>query len=235
MKPDFAQIALAMCGAIVVVLLIRSALHRKFGNLGNESVADTVMEPLAGVYGLLLAFLVSGVAGRAAGLRTSLQAEAEAYHRVEQIADRLPAPLGSKLQLSLRRYAQAESAARSGNSTVQQSERLLNDLWLSLATFEPSRAREEVLQSEALDALRTLREQRAVAVRSKLHAHGFLIWVVLIVGSVSVIGVCAVASLADPRAPLYLAALTAMIVVTLYVLYALSRPLPDPPFRLLTH
>jgi hypothetical protein len=223
-----------MCGGIVLVLLIRSALHRRFGNIGNDSVADTVMEPLAGVYGLLLAFLVSGVAGRAAGLRTSLQAEAAAYHRVEQIAERLPAPLGSKLQMSLRRYAQAEAAARAGSSTAQ-SDQLLNEIWLSIATFEPSRTREQVLQSEALDDLRTLREQRAVAARSKLHAHGFLIWVVLIVGSVSVIGVCAVASLADPRAPLYLAALTAMIVVTLYVLWALSRPLPDPPFHLLTH
>jgi hypothetical protein len=226
---------LAMCGSIVVVLLIRSALHRKFGNIGSDSVADTVMEPLAGVYGLLLAFLVSGVAGRAGGLRTAMQAEAEAFHRVEQIAERLPAPIGSKLQLSLRRYAQAESAVRSGKSTAQQSEPLLNDIWLSLATFEPSGTREEVLQSEALDDVRTLREQRAVAARSNVHAYGFLVWVVLIVGSVSVVGICAVASLADPRAPLYLAGLTAMIVVTLYVLWALSRPLPDPPFQGLTH
>ena len=235
MKADLSQIALAMGGAIVVVLLIRYVLQRKFGRNGNESVVDTVMEPLAGVYGLLLAFLVSGVAGRASSLRTSLQAEAEAYHRVEQIAARLPAPLGAKLQLSLRRYAQAEAAARSGHSSGQQSDQLLNDIWLSLATFEPSRTREEILQSEALGDLRTLREQRAVAARAKLHAHGVLIWVVLIVGSVSVIGVSVLASLADSRAPLYLAALTAMIVVTLYVLWALSRPLPDAAFQLVTH
>jgi hypothetical protein len=223
-----------MAAAIGVVLLSRWALHRRFGKIGNESVADTVMEPLAGVFGLLLAFLVSGVAGRAIGLRTAMQTEAAAYHRVEQIAERLPAPVGSSLQLSLRQYARAESAARSGNSAARQSEQLLNQIWLMLATFEPSRAREEVLQSEALDDLRTLREQRTIAARSRVHAHGFLIWVVLIAGSVSVIGVCAVASLADPRAPLYLSALTMLIVVTLYVLWALSRPLPDPPFQLLT-
>ena len=221
-----------MLVAVVIVLAMRALLHRAYGDIGNGTV-DTAMEPLAGVYGLLLAILVGGVADRATDLRDAVQREAEAFVRVDAIAQRMAQPLGGTLRQSLQRYARAELATRSGQPTTEESVSLLNDMWLSLVTFEPDRERDNLLRSEALADLSVLREQRTVAGRASRHAHGFLIWFVLVTGAVTVIGVCMLAGLADPRAPVYLAALTAMIAITLYVFYALSRPLTAMSFRTL--
>jgi hypothetical protein len=226
------QAVLFMLVAVVIVLAARVLLHRAYGDIGNGTV-DTVMEPLAGVYGLLLAFLVGGVADRATDLRGALQLEAEAYVRVDEIAQRMAPPMGGTLHQSLQRYARAELAARAGRPTADESVSLLNDIWLSLLTFETSVDRDNLLRSEALAELSVLREQRTVAGRASRHAYGFLIWLVLVTGAFTVIGVCMLAGLADPRAPIYLAALTAMIAITLYVFYALSRPLTAMPFRTL--
>lgn len=226
------QVVLFMLAAVGVVLAARALLHRAYGDVGTGTV-DTAMEPLAGVYGLLLAFLVGSVADRAGDLRSALQHEAEAYVRVDQIAQRMPQSVGLTLRQSLQRYARAELAARAGQATAEQSASLLNNMWLTVATFEPNRERDNVLQSEALAELSVLREQRVVAGGASRHAYGFLIWLVLITGAINVIGVCMLAGLADPRAPIYLAALTAMIAITLYVFYALSRPLTAVPFRTL--
>lgn len=221
-----------MLAAVLLVLALRRLLLRRIRHDEPGSVVDTVMEPLAGVYGLLLAFLVSGAADRTVRLRAALEAEASAYQRVLAIAARLPPPLGSDLDRALRDYAQAETAGRSRQAVVHRSDSTLNAIWLALASFEPARARDGVLQSEGLNELRVLYEQRSIATSAHRHAHGGLIWLVLTVGSLSVISVCAVASGGDPRAPFYLAALTSVIIVTLFVLYALSRPLPIKPFQL---
>lgn len=222
-----------MCCAVAVVLAVRAIMQRTYRGTGTGTV-DTVMEPLAGIYGLLLAFLVGTVADRGFELRGAMLEEAEAYHRMDQIAGRLPMPLGTELRRSLQMYRSAELAARAEQEKGQRSTTILNDMWLSVATFEPRRPRENILQSEALAELRILRDQREGAARANQFAYGPLIWLVLGIGTVSVLGVCLIAGLADPRGAVYLAALTATIAITLYVFYALSRPLVTTSFRTMT-
>lgn len=222
-----------MAAAIALVLGVRALLLRLVGHGGHASVVDTVMEPLAGVYGLLLAFLVSGVADRAAMLRAAAQEEAAAYNRLEQVARHLPQAVGARLQHSLRRYARNELAARAGHPTADPGVAALQEVWVTIATFEAKQSIENILQAQALDDVRVLREQRAIAERASQPAHSGAIWLILIVGTCSVVGVCALASLGDPRGPIYLTALTAVIAVTLYVLYALSRPIGVAPFKTL--
>jgi hypothetical protein len=54
---------------------------------------------------------------------------------------------------------------------------------------------------------------------------------VLVVGSITVSVVCSVASLGDPRGAFCLSAVTVVIVITLYALYVLSKPINPTPFR----
>ncbi|HEY0303807.1 MAG TPA: hypothetical protein VGC44_02490 [Longimicrobiales bacterium] len=224
---------LVMAAAIALVLGARALLLRVVRHDGRASVVDTVMEPLAGVYGLLLAFLVSGVADRAALLRAAAQEEAAAYDRLEQVAQHLPQAVGVRLQRALQRYARSELAARAGHPTADRGVTALHEVWVTIATFEANKAIESILQAQALDDVRVLREQRAIAERASHPAHSGAIWLILIVGTCSVVGVCALASLGDPRGPIYLTALTAVIAVTLYVLYVLSQPIGVAPFKTL--
>lgn len=230
---SFIEIAIALFAAIAVALLLRWVLRRALGEGDRDSVAGTVMEPLAGVYGLLLAFLIGGVADRAVKLRDTLRIETDSYHRMEQIASALPVPIGGELQLALEMYARTEVAARTDRPAIYTDDVVLNDIWLAVALFEPQRPQDSLLQAEALAELRTLREVRIIAGRAMRYAHGIVIWLPLMAGYVSIIVVCAVAGVGDPRGPFYLAALTTVMTIMLYVLYALSRPLTVAPFQLL--
>jgi hypothetical protein len=225
------QAAALLISAIAIVLAARALLRRRLHSRAGASVVDTVMEPLAGIYGLVLAFLVTSVADRTVQLRIALETERDAFNRARLIAQQLPAPLDGEIPRRLDAYAAAELAARARRDVSGASKAMLNEAWLRLAVFESPRASDGVLQAETLDQLRILEEQRRTAARASRYAHGVLIWLVLGVGSVSVIAVCIVASLGDPRGPLYLIALVAMIATTLYVLYALSRPLDIVPFQ----
>lgn len=211
--------------AVALVLVFRMVLVRALGGRGNDSIVDTVMEPLAGIYGMLLAFLVGGAADRVLERRTAVRQEVEAFQRVVAVVRHMPAPLDTQLHVMLRGYATAELAARRGFQSEDRSNALLNDMWLALAGFEPTRTSQQMLQSEAMAELRTLREQRRIAASANRPAHGPMIWSVLLLGAVLLISCCAVAGVADPHAPFYLSALSALIAITLYVFYALTRPL----------
>jgi hypothetical protein len=225
------QAIILVCTALALVLLLRGFLRRTVGEREGATVADTVMAPLAGLYGLLLAFLVGGVSDRSTDLRRSTREEAEAFARMEQIAGIVPPQTGVKLHRILQNYAHVEATARADQRLTPAAERALNDLWYALAAFDATTRREIFLQSEALSELETLREQRRVAASMARAAHGPLIWVVLLAGSLCITAECAVASLGDPRATFHLAALTLVITLTLYALHVLSRPLISPTFE----
>ena len=191
------QATLLLVSALAIVVGARALLRRRLRGGGQTSVVDTVMEPLAGVYGLLLAFLVSGVADRTMQLRSALETESDAFQRARLITQRLPPPLNAELPRRLDLYAAAERAARQQRFVPDRSGAILNNLWLRVAAFEPGSASVGVLQAETLDQLRVLDEQRRNATRASRHAHGPLIWLVLIVGSTCVIAVCLLASLGD--------------------------------------
>jgi hypothetical protein len=229
-QATFAEAGWVMIGAIILILLFRSILQRATHEKGEHSVVDTVIEPLAGIYGLLLAILVGGAVDRASELQQGLEMERAAYVRVSEIAARMPAGVSKVLQPSLRRYAQLENAAGLEEQPSPASKKLLNEIWFMLAEFEPARPSEVLLQSEALDAIHTLAEHRIFAARANRFPNKVLVWMILIVGSVSVLGVCALASLGDPRGRIYLTALTAVVAITLYVFFALTRPIAVAPF-----
>src|SRR5688572_19757598 len=109
-----AQLALFVFVSITIVLLLRILLRRTLRHGEGESEAGTVMEPLAGVYGLLLAFLVTTLADRATDLRRAVDIEAESIQRLEQISTQLPDSAGAQLRASLHRYVSMENAARRG-------------------------------------------------------------------------------------------------------------------------
>ena len=220
--------------AVTVVLAIRWLVVRAAHAPHGSSAADTVMEPLAGIYGLLLAFMVGSIADRGIELRTGLQAEAEAFQRLEMIARQLPAPVAARLEAALQGYAHAETATRQAGGSPTQSGTILNELWLEIAGYQPTGAVQAVLQSEALADVRVLSAQRTIGARANRYAYGPLIWMVLLTGAASIFTVCIVAGLADPHGRIYLAALTAVIALTLYVFFALSRPLANVAFPTLT-
>lgn len=230
-RSALAQAAWWVCGAVAIVLLLRGWLLTRYGHRGDGSTAGTVMEPLAGVYGLLLAFLVGGVANRVIELRAGLREEYDALDRIHLLSQHLPAAIGSDVQNTLKAYAQTEAAVRQGHMNPSRSASILNNAWLSVVLFQPADERQRLLQGEALQELNTLRVQRRVAAKALRPAYNIFIWSVLLVGAFSIIAVCAISSLGDPRASFYLGALTAVITTTLVVLYMLSRPITNPAFR----
>ena len=226
----FGQAVTLTVGAVLLVLALRRVLRRVLRD-DSPSVVDTVMEPMAGIYGLLLGFLVGGAADRSSELRGAFEQETQSYERVVEIAKRLPAPLSTALQQSLARYAHAEGEARANRKETLGGRRQLDSIWLALATYRPAHPSEETLQAEALTELRVLSDQRRTIGNAVRFAHNGLIWLILLVGAICIIGACVMASENDPRGAYYVGALTAVIITTLYVLYALSRPLKTLPFE----
>jgi hypothetical protein len=227
-----AFLLVAVAVMVAAVLGLRLILRRRLGSgNGSPQSADTVMEPLAGVYAMLLAFLLASVAENISKMGSALEEEGVAITQLYQMAALLPKQPAADLQRAIRAYARAEAKKPDAGDSVTPALPALNQMWVALARFEPANDRERMLQSEALNELRVVREQRRIVSASGRPRPAPLVWVVLLFSSFSVLAVCVVSGLADSRSPFYLTMLAALIAITLVALYVVSKPLNEAAFR----
>ncbi|MBX6363810.1 MAG: DUF4239 domain-containing protein [Gemmatimonadetes bacterium] len=193
-----------------------------------QPTAEVVMEAMAGLYGVLLAFILAGAWQRLGDTRANLALEANALADLRRTARLLPAPLGDRLGAEVEAYrvrAVEELPLAADGRTSPAVDSTQERLWRTLTDFAPATPGESALQSHAFDALTELEDQRRLRLAAQRRALPPLLWVILIGGAAAVLGLVAVSSAGERLPALYLALLAAVISFALYATYAMAYPL----------
>jgi hypothetical protein len=224
------QALLVVAAAVAVTLAGRAMLGRFLRPdriAAAQPTADVVVEAMAGLYGVLVAFLLSGVWERFDHVRDTVTNEANALAELRQVARTLPAPAGDAIRAGGAAYLAASRAelpllARGGRSPQVDSS--ADRLWRTVADFEPASPGQTELQTRAFDALEELGNERRLRLDAVGRALPPILWIILVGGAAAVLAVVAITS-ADGRIPaVYLALLAAVISFALFAIYAFSYP-----------
>lgn len=221
---------LIVLAAVTVSLGVRAVLGRLLRPERVEQAegpAGVAMEAMAGIYGLLAAFILGGAWDRFDQTRGAMLLEANAYADLHLIARALPQPTTEEFGNALQEYREnaieeLRSLARGRMS--DEATRAVDRLWLILARFEPETTGQAELQSRAFDLTEELTKQRRPRLLATQNAPPPILWMILVGGAVAVLGVAALASVGGRIPAAYLALLTAVICLVLYSIYALSYP-----------
>jgi len=215
-----ATIAAALAGRAILQRLVSRERVRE-----AEWVGDMVMEALASLYGVLVAFLLAGAWDRLDNARSSIAIEINALADLRQIATMFPPPTSTQLASVVDRYQQRAVEELSSGQTLREGSALpaiLGEMFRTIATFEPRAPTESQLQALALDAVKDLADQRRTRAWSG-QPLPHLVWWILIGGAAAVLVLVSIAS-GTRLGLLYLILLAAVISLALFSIYALTYP-----------
>ena len=190
-----------------------------------EWVGDMVMEALASLYGVLVAFLLAGAWDRLGDARNTIAIEINALADLRQVAALFPPPTSTRLAAAVDRYHQRAIDELSHEHTPREASELpaiLGEMFRVVAAFEPRAPAETQLQALALDAVKDLADQRRTREWSTQPLPG-LVWWILIGGAAAMIVLVAISS-SVRLGVLYLVLLAGVISLALFSIYALTYP-----------
>jgi hypothetical protein len=180
-------------------------------------------------YGVIAGLVLSESWSDLTALQQTVTAEANALAELNWVATHLPTGeasqfggavhsyLDSVIEVELPRLAQGEITP---NTT-----RVLDQLWSALARYRPVTPWETQLQGVALDRVMALGEHRRLRILASRETLPAVMWCILIGGAlIMAIGAC-VGSLSHQRpASSFVAALTGILALVLFVIFALDQP-----------
>ncbi|HEX7091875.1 MAG TPA: DUF4239 domain-containing protein [Longimicrobiales bacterium] len=192
-----------------------------------EPTAHAVLEAMAALYGVLVAFVLAGAWDRLDQTRAALTLEANAITDLQQTARILPAPTRDELGRAVDAYRESvreELRLLAAGRTSTEPDALVDRMLRILAGFQPETAGQAELQSRAFDVVQELRDQRGVRLVMARRTPPAVLWAILIAGGVAVLAVAAATSLGGRLRATYVALLAAVIAFALFAIYALSHP-----------
>ena len=95
--------AAAVAAVLAMHLLVRRRLHPAHVARSRET-AGIIMDALAGLYGVLIAFILAGAWERFEEMRSTVSVEANALADLAQIASLFPAPVQAEFGALLEEY-----------------------------------------------------------------------------------------------------------------------------------
>lgn len=222
---------LVVAAAVAVTLAGRAALHRirqPDRVAAAQPTAEMVIEAIAALYGVLVAFLLTGAWERFDQTRGATTLEVNTIADLRQIAMVFPAPLRDEFSAAVAAYRESVIAelpllAEGGRS--REPDAILDRLWRILADFEPATPGQADLQSRAFDSVEELANQRRIRLQAIRRTLPPILWVILVGGGAALLGVVAVSSVEGGLSAVYLALLSAVIAFALFAIYALSLPI----------
>jgi len=219
---------LVVAATIVAALACRAILQRIVPRERIEEaewVGDMVMEALAALYGVLVAFLLAGAWDRLDDARNAVAIEVNALSDLRQIAAMFPPPTSTQLAVAVERYHTRAIEELLNERTTRETSMLpaiVAEIFRTVAMFEPRTPAETQLQVLALDAVKDLADQRRTRTyTSQPLPH--LVWWILIGGAAAIIVVVAISSSAR-LGLIYLLLLAGVISLALFSIYALTYP-----------
>ncbi len=219
---------------VAAAVLVTLAGHAVLGRLipvaraaESEPTAHAVLEAIAALYGVLVAFVLAGAWDRLDQTRAALTLEANAITGLQQTVRILPAPTRDELGHVVDAYRESvleELRLLAAGRTSTEPDALVDRMLRILAGFEPETAGQAELQSRAFDSVEELRDQRGARLVMARRTPPAVLWAILIGGGAAVLAVAAASSLGGGLRATYVALLAAVIAFALFAIYALSHP-----------
>lgn len=219
-----AVVVAVACQALVDLLFRTSRLEA-----AQQAAGDLFIQPVSGLYGVLVAFLLAAALSGYQDLRGGVAIESNAIADLVRIADLLPPPAGLEIRAAALEYTSSvindEWARMTEGSASAETSAALANIWRQVQSFAPQTASETNAQALALDLVRSIALQRQLRIVAATRTIPSIVWVILAFGAaISIV----MSSFSAPPGFLlrhaFLAALAVMIALTLYTLYVLSHP-----------
>ncbi|HEY8484527.1 MAG TPA: DUF4239 domain-containing protein [Longimicrobiales bacterium] len=224
--------ALLVVAAAVVVALAGRAVLGRFVRaewaVKARPTAEIIMEAMAALYGVLVAFLLAGAWERFDEARAAMTLEANAIAELEQVARFLPAPAGEDLGAAAEAYRESaleELPLLAEGRSSRKVAAIVDRLWSILARFEPATPGQAGLQARAFESVAELESQRRIRVLGGGRTLPPILWLVLVGGAAAVLAVAAISSLGGRLPAACFALLAGLISLALYVMNALAYPM----------
>jgi hypothetical protein len=219
----------AIAFAVACQALIDHLIRPTQLETAQHTVGDLVIQPVSGLYGVLVAFLLAGALTGYQELRRGITNETTALIDLGRIAESLPPPTGYEIRAATLEYTRSVIVDEwprlaQGGSSSQTSAALAN-LWHPVQAFSPQSAGDANLHALALDLVRTIALQRRLRILAASRTIPALVWVILAFGGAITVVLSTFS--APPRQPLrhaFVASLAIIIALALYSLYVLSHP-----------
>jgi len=223
-----ALVGAAIIGAIGLRTLLRRLLSPAHAEQAEHSV-PFLLGSIGGFFGLVGGLLLSSSWGDLRALRQSMTAEVGSLAVLDRSVSTLPQPLADELHRDILAYLQSvvrvELPEMATDQTAPATAKLLSDIWLTLARYDPKTPADVSLRALAMEKLievAKLRQERIVFRQENLP---LLLRVVLIGTAAAVIvGACFGSLRYKWPVPPFLGSLAGLIALILFSIHALHSP-----------
>jgi hypothetical protein len=217
-------VLVALARFILVHRLV-PATHRE----PHNTVASSIIVPLSGLLGVLLAFAVFIVWQQFNTAQVTSQEEASKLAAIYWHAEELPESERQQMQELARSYAlvviEEEWPLMEQGQESSQAWAIVDELRRSVDRFEPSTSTEETLHDRQVTLVDDMMNDRRLRLLQSREGIPTILWITLLSGSVPLIGFIYLLGLKNVRAHLLpLAMVTAIIVFALFTIKSLKYP-----------
>lgn len=220
-------------GAVALALGLQALIYRFVAprtlSAAQGVVGGLFIQPISGLYGVLVAFLLAGALAAHQSIRSNLMLEVDAMIDLGRLAHALPEPACREVSDALGEYARSIvedewQLLKEGHGSPQTT-MAFSQLWHAVSTYAPATAGEANLHARALELIGTLGTQRRLRILSSNLQFPALLWAILILGAVITISLGTYSALGShPLQASFIASLAAIIALSLYVLFVLNNP-----------
>ncbi len=237
----FVIVASVLAALCLLVVLRRRITPAKL--METNDVSGFYISVLGALYGVVVAFMLTGVWEDYEEARATAEREANSLVNIFRLASAAEESQRHQLQELARSYARTMieeewSAMERGEVSARGNE-LIEELWQRATGNEPRTGAATAAQAQLLAELSEMTEYRRVRHLQSGSRLPAILWVVLIAGGVAMIGMSALFGVKNPRLHvLHIATLTLFVTLTLIAIADLDSPfqgavrVPDDSFRL---
>jgi Protein of unknown function (DUF4239) len=221
-------ISLAILLAVGGLALVQHMVPWQLRQQHND-VAGFIYAVLGVVYAVLLGFTTIVVWEDFDLARSTTDSEANELAELFWLAREFPEPQGEQIEELTHSYAEVvieeEWPLLAQGQASRRAWALTEEMRLSIQSFEPDTAAEQVLYDQGLGRIRDLVDQRRLRLLEAEQGMPHVLWGVLVVGGIIVVGFTYLFGLENTRShTLMIAALAAIIALALFTIYALDHP-----------
>ena len=215
-------------GALAIRILLRRLLSPAQAEQAERTV-PFLLGSIGGFFGLVGGLLLSSSWSDLRALRQSMTEEVGALAVLDRAVSTLPPPLADELHRNIVAYLQSvvrvELPEMATGQTDPATAKLLSDIWLTLARYNPKNPADVSLRSLAMDKLIEVAKFRQARIVFRRERLPLMLWVVLIAsGTAVIIGACFGSLRYNAPVPPFLGSLAGLIALILFSIHALHSP-----------
>ncbi len=211
--------------SVAVAAAVRKRLPADTLIRNQKPAGGTFMTAIAGIFGVMLAFVLTAAMDRFDRARDVASAELNELLELSSLAEAFPAPVAGGVRRGCRDYFESLAQEAGDRAATARSTQALAGVRRLLLTFKPRDGGETNAQAAALGALGRLGEQRRQRLAMMRQSLPWLVWSVLLFGGAYAVGVSTLVHL-EPRSVqlLFVAGLALLIGAAYLTIFVLDKP-----------